>query len=286
MAITVGANIASLNVTRQMQVTSDGLRNSYERLSSGQRVNRGKDDAAGLSIAASLANSTRLAQVAIRNSNDGISVVAIADGALSEIASILSRQAELASQASNGFFGSAQRSALQNEFSSLGSEVERIAVSTNFNGISLLSGTQTTVLQVGFDTTSVSQITIGGIQGTLQNLGLASSGSSALLYSLTGTSTLYSQSAARAALEAVNSAISSLATSRGALGALESRLQATISNLSIARENYASAESRIKDVDIAEEAANLARLSVLQQAGAAILAQANQSPQLALQLLR
>jgi flagellin len=286
MAITLGANIASLNVTRQMQVTSDGLRNSYERLSSGQRVNRGKDDAAGLSIAASLANSTRLAQVAIRNSNDGISVVSIADGALSEIANILSRQAELASQASNGFFGAAQRSALQNEFSSLGSEVERIAVSTNFNGINLLSGTQTTVLQVGFDTTSVSQITIGGIQGTLQNLGLAASGSSALLYSLTGTSTLYSQSAARAALEAVNSAISSLATNRGALGALESRLQATIQNLSIARENYASAESRIKDVDIAEEAANLARLSVLQQAGAAILAQANQSPQLALQLLR
>jgi flagellin len=286
MAITLGANIASLNVTRQMQVTSDSLRNSYERLSSGQRVNRGKDDAAGLSIAASLANSTRLAQVAIRNSNDGISVVAIADGALSEIANILSRQAELASQASNGFFGAAQRSALQNEFSSLGSEVERIAVSTNFNGISLLSGTQSTVLQVGFDTTSLSQITIGGVQGTLQNLGLAASGSSALVYSLTGTSTMFSQSAARAALEAVNSALSSLAMNRGALGALESRLQATIQNLSIARENYASAESRIKDVDIAEEAANLARLSVLQQAGAAILAQANQSPQLAIQLLR
>jgi flagellin len=286
MAITLGANIASLNVTRQMQITSDGLRNSYERLSSGQRVNRGKDDAAGLSIAASLANSTRLAQVAIRNSNDGISVVAIADGALGEIASILSRQAELASQASNGFFGAAQRSALQNEFSSLGSEVERIAVSTNFNGINLLSGTQSTVLQVGFDTTSLSQITIGGIQGTLQTLGLASSGSSALVYSLTGTSTLFSQSAARAALEAVNSALSSLAMNRGALGALESRLQATIQNLSIARENYAAAESRIKDVDIAEEAANLARLSVLQQAGAAILAQANQSPQLAIQLLR
>ncbi len=286
MAITLGANIASLNVTRQMQVTSDSLRNSYERLSSGQRVNRGKDDAAGLSIAASLANSTRLAQVAIRNSNDGISVVAIADGALSEIANILSRQAELASQASNGFFGAAQRSALQNEFSSLGSEVERIAVSTNFNGISLLSGTQSTVLQVGFDTTSLSQITIGGIQGTLQNLGLAASGSSALVYSLTGASTMFSQSAARAALEAVNSAISSLAMNRGALGALESRLQATIQNLSIARENYTSAESRIKDVDIAEEAANLARLSVLQQAGAAILAQANQSPQLAIQLLR
>ena len=286
MAITLGANIASLNVTRQMQVTSDSLRNSYERLSSGQRINRGKDDAAGLSIAASLANSTRLAQVAIRNSNDGISVVAIADGALSEIANILSRQAELASQASNGFFGAAQRSALQNEFSSLGSEVERIAVSTNFNGISLLSGTQSTVLQVGFDTTSLSQITIGGIQGTLQNLGLAASGSSALVYSLTGASTMFSQSAARAALEAVNSAISSLAMNRGALGALESRLQATIQNLSIARENYTSAESRIKDVDIAEEAANLARLSVLQQAGAAILAQANQSPQLAIQLLR
>jgi flagellin len=172
---------------------------------------------------------------------------------------------------------------LQNEFSSLGSEVERIAVSTNFNGINLLSGTQSTVLQVGFDTTSLSQITIGGIQGTLQTLGLASSGSSALVYSLTGTSTLFSQSAARAALEAVNSALSSLAMNRGAL---ESRLQATIQNLSIARENYAAAESRIKDVDIAEEAANLARLSVLQQAGAAILAQANQSPQLAIQLLR
>jgi len=141
-------------------------------------------------------------------------------------------------------------------------------------------------LQVGFDSGSNSQISYTGVQGTLSSLGLASNGSSALVYSINGASISDGQSAARATLDAVNSAISSLASTRGKLGAAESRLRVAINSLAVARENFAAAESRIRDVDVAAEAAELTRLGILQQAGAAVLAQANQQPALALNLLR
>ncbi|NBW40074.1 flagellin FliC [bacterium] len=285
MGITLGTNISSLQGQRRLALSTDALSRTFERLSSGQRINRAADDAAGLAIADSLRADQRIANVAIRNANDGISTIAIADSALGEIGNVLSRLAELAEQSANGVYSNDQRSALQNEFLSLASEIERIAVTTVFNGVNLLSGGGTTTLQVGFDSASTSQISFAGVEGTLQALGLANTGSSAISYSISASTGDGAQSAARAALDAVNNAISSLAIQRGNLGASEARLSVAIKNLSVSRENFAAAESRIRDVDVAEESAELTRLNILQQAGAAVLAQANQQPQLALQLL-
>lgn len=286
MSITLGSNIASLQAQRRLANATDKLGRTYERLSSGQRINRASDDAAGLAIADNLKAQQRVATVAIRNANDGISTIAIADSALGEIGNVLSRLAELAEQSANGVFSTNQRSALSNEFIALGSEIERIAVTTQFNGVTLLSGGSSLTLQVGFSSESTSQISFNGVQGTLASLGLANANTSALSFSIQGTSTDTAQSAARLALDAINSAISSLASTRGTLGATESRLQVAINGLSVARENFAAAESRIRDVDVASEAAELTRLNILQQAGAAVLAQANQQPSLALSLLR
>ena len=286
MAITIGNNIVSLQAQRRLGQATESLSTTFERLSSGPRINKASDDSAGLAIADSLRANQRIANVAIRNANDGISTIAIADGALGEISNVLQRLGELSEQSANGVFSVQQRSALQNEFGALGSEIERIATTTTFNGVNLLSAGNTITLQVGFDSGSTSQIQIANVRGTLAALGLASANSSSMTYSVSGTSIDTGQSASRAALDAINSAISSLAQTRGNLGAAESRLKVAINNLAVAKENFASAESRIRDVDVASEAAELTRLNILQQAGAAVLAQANQQPSLALSLLR
>ena len=287
MTISINSNLASVRSQRLLGESSNKLNGTYERLTSGQRINSASDDAAGLAIAESLRTQSRLATVAVRNAQDGISAISIADGALSSIGSVLSRLAELTQQAANGSYSPVQRSALQNEFQTLGSEIERIAVTTAFNGVALLSGAQTISFQIGFDGASTSQIVMDANGGaTLQKLGLAAAGSSALAYSLTGTSTDFAQSAARGALAAVSTAITSLNSLRGNLGTVEGRLNSAITNLSTTRENIQAAESRITDVDVAVEAAELTRLNILQQAGASVLAQANQQPQLAVQLLR
>jgi flagellin len=285
MALTIGNNIASLQSQRKLNIATDRLGSVYERLSSGQRINKAADDAAGLAIADSLRAQQKVAGVAIRNANDGISVVAIADGALDEIGGVLNRLAELAEQSANGVFSTTQRSALQNEFTALGSEIERIALTTTFNGVRLISGNNNVVLQVGFDSASTAQINIQGVQGTLQSLGLANAGNSALSYSISGASIDAGQSASRLALDAVNAAIGSLASTRGTLGAAESRLRVSINNLAVSRENFAAAESRIRDADVAADAAELTRLGILQQAASSVLAQANQQPQIALSLI-
>ncbi len=286
MAITLGSNIAALQAQRRLGISSDQLSSTFERLSSGQRINKASDDAAGLAIADALRADQRIATVAIRNSNDGVSTIAIADSALGEIGNVLTRLGELSEQSANGVFSTTQRSALQNEFTALASEIERIAVTTEFNGVKLLSGGSSVVLQVGFNSGSTSQIQYSGVQGTLAALGLAAGNASALRFSISGVTIAEGQSASRLALDAVRDAISSLASTRGTLGAAQSRLLVTINNLAVARENFASAESRIRDVDVASEAAELTRLGILQQAGASILAQANQQPALALSLLR
>ena len=223
--------------------------------------------------------------MAIRNSNDGVSLISIADGALNEIGNVLQRMGELAEQSANGTLSVSQRSALDQEFVSLGSEITRISNTTTFNGLQLLSGSSTVSLQVGFDSGGNSQISFKGTNGTLESLGLSTAGSNTLLFSLNASTTTAGQTAALSALDAVKAAISSLTTTRGILGAAESRLNVAINNLQVSRENFASAESQIRDVDVAEEAANLTRLNILQQAGASVLAQANQQPSLALSLL-
>ena len=286
MPINLRTNVPSLSAQRNLGLASDRLNQSYERLSSGLRINRAADDAAGLAIAEALKSDARVATVGIRNANDGISIINIADQAIGQIGNVLSRLSELAQQSANGVYGNGQRSALNNEFQALTSEIERIAFTTKFNGLRLLSGGGQVTFQIGFDGTSTSQISYQGVAATLEALGLAGVGSSAPIYSIISTTDSDSQSAARLALDAINAAIQSVSRNRGALGAAESRLGVTINNLQVARENFQAAESRIRDVDVAAESAELTRNNILQQAGAAVLAQANNQPQLALQLLR
>lgn len=285
MSINIRTNIASLGAQRNLADSSAKLQTAFERLSSGLRINRARDDAAGLAIAESLRADARIANVGIRNASDGVSIISIADQAIGQIGNVLTRLAELAEQSANGVYGNVQRSALQNEFDALTEEMERIALTTEFNGLKLLSGNSQVVFQVGFDGTSLSQITFSGVEATLQALGLANTGTSTPIYSISGATATASQSAARLALDAINNAITSVTRNRGTLGAAEARLEVAVNNLQVARENFKAAESRIRDADVAAEAAELTRLNILQQAGAAVLAQANAQPQLALQLI-
>jgi flagellin len=285
MGINIRTNLPALAAQRNVGTASDRLNQSYQRLASGLRINKASDDAAGLAIAESLKADSTLATVSIRNANDGISVIAIADQAIGQIGSILNRLSELAQQSANGVYDGNQRSALQNEFTALTSEIERIAVTTAFNGINLISNGQNLTFQVGYDGSSLSQLGYNGINATLQAIGLATAGSSASTYSISGGTDAQAQDAARSALEAISNALASVGRNRGNLGALESRLSASISNLQVARENFKAAESQIRDLDVAIEASELTRLNILQQAGAAVLAQANQQPAIALQLL-
>jgi flagellin len=255
-------------------------------LSSGLRITKSADDAAGLSIADQLRADGRIATVAMRNANDGVSMISIADGSMDNVSSVLTRMAELAEQSANGVFSNAQRSALDLEFQALGSEVERIALTTEFNGLQLLSGGAEVFLQVGFAGDALSRISFSGVQATLGAIGLATAGSSQLRFSLNGATLVGAQIAARSALDAMKLAIDSVTRNRGQLGAAESRLAVAVSNLEVSKENFAAAESRIRDVDVASEAAELTRLNILQQAASAVLGQANQQPGLALSLLQ
>ncbi len=286
MALSAASNVDSVKAQRQLAKTSSNLAKTFERLSSGLRINQASDDPAGLQVADALRRDAKLASVAVRNAGDGISLVSIADAALSEIDNILSRMAELASQSSNGIYTSSQRSALSSEFIALGSEIQRIAATTTFNGLNLLSASSNVTIQVGLGGDSNSQITITRVLGTLNALGLAATGSSALTFSIISTTSTTSQAAATTALAAINAAISSVTSTRGSLAGAESRLSAAVDYLTVARENFIAAESRIRDADVAQEVAEMVRLQVLQQAATAVLAQANQQPKQVLALLQ
>lgn len=285
MTITAASNSDSLKAQTSLARTSNELSKTFERLSSGLRINSASDDPAGLALADGLRSDARVAAVAVRNANDGLSLAAIADAGLSEIGNLLTRMAELATQSANGIYTTTQRSALSSEFLALGSEIDRIAKTTTFNGLSLLSSSQNITLQVGIDSTSNSQITMTAVRGTLDSLGLATAGSSAMNYTIISTTSTLSQAAATTALSAIQTAINTLGSTRGVVGAAESRLNTAINYLTVVRENFVAAESRIRDADVAEEVANMVRLQVLQQSGTAVLAQANQQPALVLKLL-
>lgn len=286
MGLSYASNTASLQIQTRLNRTNNELGKTFERLSSGLRINSSADDPAGFQVAETLRTDARLAAQAIRNANDGISLTTIADSALEEVSSILSRMSELAEQSANGAYTNTQRSALSLEFVALGSEIDRIARTTSFNSVKLLSATSDITLQVGLDATANSRITLQAVQGTLESLGLATVGSSSLTFSLVATTDELSQSASQNALTAITGAITSLSTSRGTLGATETRLSTAINYLSVARENFLAAESRIRDADVAQEVAEMVRLQVLQQAGVAVLAQANQQPARVLALLQ
>jgi flagellin len=192
----------------------------------------------------------------------------------------------LAQQSANAVYGPEQRSALQSEFVALTSEVERIAVTTEFNGFKILSGGGQIAFQVGFDGSSVSELSFSGIRATLSDLGMAQPNTSVNIYSLIGATNAEAQSASRLTVDALQSAVLELNRNRGILGAAQSRLETAIRNLGVQRENFQSTEAGIMDIDVAEESANMTRLQTLQQAGTAILAQANLQPRTVLDLLR
>jgi len=276
MPLIIQTNVSSIQAQKNLNVTQAALSTSFNRLSSGFRINSAKDDAAGLAISESMKSQIRSYSVAERNANDGISMAQTAEGALGEITSILGRMRELAMQGSNGSLTVDDRGYLDTEYGSLKAEVQRIQDSTKFNGKQMLASTATSItFQVGLNATSTDQITVafGGLD--LANL-LASSDT---VSGSTASSSL-------AALSTIDTALKTVSTERAKYGAAMNRLENTTSNLQTIRLNLSAANSRIRDVDVAEETATMSRNQVLSQAGAAVLAQANQSAQLAMSLLR
>jgi flagellin len=253
---------SSINVSHQLSNTQGGMDKAASRLSSGRRINSAKDDAAGLAISDRMNSQVRGVNQAIRNTNDGISLAQTADGALNESSGILQRMRELAVQSSNGIYNSNDRKSMNEEFSQLQSELDRVAGSTAFNGKKLLDGSleNGTNFQVGANGGEVINVSISG--ATQQNLGTES------LDILTGEN-------AQNALSAIDEALTSVTDSRGALGSVLNRFESTVSNLGNISENTAASESRIGDADIAMEVSNLLKNRILQKAGVSIQAQAN-----------
>ncbi|HIJ50760.1 MAG TPA: flagellin FliC [Nitrospinae bacterium] len=285
MAMRIFNNIASLNAQRILGVNNDRLAQSVERISSGIRINRGSDDAAGLAISEALRSDIRALRQAVRNSNDGISLINITEGALNEQSGILIRLRELASQASTGTVGSTERQTIQLEFSALRSEIDRISATTEFNGQKLTDGSLSSsvstsnqvMIQVGINSRAESRINLN----TSINLGtITASGLSIDTLSMT------SSGAALTALDMMNTAIATVTAGRGKVGAVQNRLARTISNLTVTIENLQAAESQIRDADIAHEVALLTRNQILVQASTAMVGQANLIPQSVLQLLQ
>ena len=273
MGLRVNTNVASLNAQRNLFSVSERLGGNYARLSSGLRIASAKDDAAGLGISERMRSQIRSYSVASRNAQDGISLVQTAEGALNEVSNLLGRMRELAVQSANGTLTTTDRTTIDTEFGQLISEIDRIANTSAFNGLQLLDGSQASAaIQVGINATTDDTITIGLEDTTAATLGIGS---------LDTTSVANSQ----AALTALDTAINSVNTSRGNLGATQNRLSSALANAQNAHENLSAAESRIRDVDVAHETADLTRNSILQQAATSVLAQANSQPQLALSLL-
>jgi flagellin len=265
MASVINTNLASINTQRNLSASQDALHTSLQRLSSGLRINSSKDDAAGLAIATRMDSQIRGMNVAIRNSNDAISYAQTAEGGLAKQTDALQRMRELAVQSANGSNTTGDQANLDAEFQQLKTEVSRLATATKFNGAAVF-GTTATTFQVGADTSdtiSVSAVTAGTITGAV-------------------TST----SAATQAITDLDTALTSVNTTRATLGAVQNRFSSVVSNLQVSVENQSAAKSRIMDADFAAETANLTRGQILQQAGTAMLAQANSLPNGVLALLR
>jgi flagellin len=276
MSLTVNTNIASLTAQRNLVGTQASLQTSLERLSSGLRINSAKDDAAGLALSDKMTGQIRGLNQAVRNANDGISMAQTAEGALQESTNLLQRMRELAIQSANGTYGTSERSSLNDEFTQLQQEITRIANATVFNGKHvLLQGSMNVTLQVGANVGDT--IAMSGTTTAMTASGLQVNASNA---------TIGTTSTATAALAKVDAALSAIDTFRGKLGAIQSRLDSTVSNLMNISENVAAAKSQIMDADFASETANLTRAQILQQAGVAMLKQANAIPQAALTLLQ
>jgi flagellin len=275
MGLRVNTNVTSINAQRNLSSVSERLAGNFRRLSTGLRISTAADDAAGLAISERLRSQVRSMEQAKRNANDGISMVQTAEGALNEVNAILTRLRELAIQAANGSVSNQDKNTLNQEFTSLISEINRIGSSTEFNGVKLLDGSSSAVsfqvgagTNTGIDTLSVSLSATLSTSLSLNSLDIGSGGS---------TST---------AITNIDTAINTVSSLRGTLGAIQNRLGSTINNLAITVENLSAAESRIRDVDVAYETSQLTRNSILQQSSIAVLSQANAQPQAALRLLQ
>jgi flagellin len=275
MPLVINTNVASLRAQDALNNSQSRLQETFYRLSSGYRINTAADDAAGFAISESLRSKVRSYSVAERNTNNAISMALVAEGGLGQVSGIMLRMRELAVQSANGDLTSTDRGYLDTEFQLLKDEIDRLSNSTEFNGTILLGGTAVAIdFQVGVGTTSNDVITLafGGVSASaigLSNVNVAGSDATAAV----------------AAIDSVDAAIQSVSTLRASFGAATNRLQISVANTAAIRTNIAAANSAIRDVDIAEETAQLARSQVLLQAGASVLSQANQAPQLALQLL-
>ena len=274
MTLRINNNIAAMNTHRNMKGIDLALSKSLEKLSSGLRINRASDDAAGLSISETMRGQVRGLAQSEKNAQDGISLINTAEGALNEVASILQRMRELAVQSSNGTLTQSDRNATDAEFQTLKSEIDNITSYTTFNGFQMLQGASTTfTFQIGANNGQTLAVSITGVS----SLGLTLSG--------TGVNTS-TQATAQTAITNLDVAIGKVSSVRSSLGAASNRLEHTINNIGVSRENIAAAESRIRDVDMAAEIGTLTRNQIMMQSATAMLAQANSQPQSILSLFR
>jgi flagellin len=274
MALRIQNNVEAFNAHRNLVGTSDKAAKAMERLSSGYRINRGADDAAGLAISEKLRSQIRGLAQSQRNAQDGVSLVQTAEGSLTEVHSMLQRVRELAVQYQNGTLADADKTAIDSEVTQLSSEIKRIGDTAKFNGIQLLDDTASVTFQVG--TSDGDEITVTKFDVAASVVGDSGSAAGGASFSL----------ASATALASIDSAIAAVSSARAQFGAVQNRLEYTMNNLATYQENLVASESRIRDVDMAQEMVNFSKLQILQQAGTAMLAQANQSPQGVLSLLR
>jgi len=276
MAVYINSNITSMRAQSHLGKAQNALATSFERLSSGQRINSADDDAGGIAFSVSLKSQTRSFALAERNGMNGVSMVETAEGGLSEIHGVLGRMRELAMQSANGDLNTNDRTNLDTEYQQLLEEADRVIKTTEFNGHALLDGTSTSFdFQVGINTSANDVITVdfGGVATGAGDLDV-------------GATKVTTVTDAKTAIDKLDTAITSVSKKRATFGAKMNRLRTAVSNANSMRTNLSSAFSRVTDTDVASETAAMARSQVLQQAGASMLAQANQAPQMALSLLR
>ncbi len=280
MGMSILTNTASLSAQRNLSKSQSAMSKNIGRLSSGLRINKASDDAAGLGISENLKADIRGLAQATRNANDAVSLAQVAEGAMNEQQGIVTRMRELAVQASNGTLGSTERGYIDTEFDELSSELNRIANTTEFNGQKLIEGSASAglTMQVGFQNTSNDRISMSVTRLVTSTLGSAGGLQIASASLSTATN-------AQAALSAFDGAIEQLSTARAKVGAFQNRASITISNLGVAHENLSAANSRIRDVDVASEAADMTKNQILSQAGISVLSQANSLPSSALALI-
>ncbi|MDA8189253.1 MAG: flagellin [Dehalococcoidales bacterium] len=286
MGVRINTNIEALDAQRNLAITASSFAKSVEKLSSGLRINRAGDDAAGLSISEKLRGQVRGLNQAVRNAQDGISLIQTAEGALDQVTGIIQRMRELSVQASNDTLTSSDRSAIASELTALRDEINRISTQSEFNTQKLLDGTYSGKnLHIGANNGQTMSITISNAQSTA----IGSAGSYASLSAAVdafAATTGLTASIAENLIQNLDQSLTDISSTRASLGAYQNRLEYAIANLSVSSENLAASESRIRDVDVAAEMVNFTKTQILQQAGTAILAQANSAPQSVLQLLR